>query len=245
MINPSSEVHRVVEVLLARIIDGTYPKGLRLPAEAALAEELSCGRSTIREALRHLADLGLVRSRRGSGAMVQDFRREGTPALLPTYLRSGRFDTDPLTLGREMLRLRTMMATEAVRLAAAYAEDAALDEARACLERAPELESDPAAHALNELDFYRALVFASRIYPAAWLVNSLWAPLRELNAVLAPALGAVRPDFQPTMTKLLDHVERGDEAQALVVVTEWFDKVDAAIADLLGATLEATAKPNR
>ncbi|MEQ9317836.1 MAG: winged helix-turn-helix domain-containing protein, partial [Polyangiaceae bacterium] len=73
--DPHSEVQRVSRILLGRIIDGTYPKGLRLPAEASLAEELTCGRSTIREALRHVADLGLVKSRRGSGAMVQDFRR--------------------------------------------------------------------------------------------------------------------------------------------------------------------------
>ena len=69
--DPHSEVQRVSRILLGRIIDGTYPKGLRLPAEASLAEELTCGRSTIREALRHVADLGLVKSRRGSGALLE------------------------------------------------------------------------------------------------------------------------------------------------------------------------------
>lgn len=238
MIKPTSEVQRVAGVVLGRIIDGTYPKGLRLPSETALAEELSCGRSTIREALRHVADLGLIRSRRGSGAMVQDFRREGTPALLPAYLRAGRFDTNPLVLAREMLRLRTMMATEAVRLAATYAEDIA--EARACLERAPSLQGDPAAHALNELDLYRALVLASGIYPAAWLVNALWTPLRELNAVFAPALGPVQPNFQETMTMLLDRVAQHDERGALEMVTSWFERVDEAIVARLGTVIEAT-----
>jgi len=239
---PNSEVQRVAQVLLGRIIDGTYPKGLRLPSEAALAEELECGRSTIREALRHVSDLGLVKSRRGSGAMVQDFRREGTPALLPTYLAVGKFDSDPLTLAREMLRLRTMMATEAVRLAALYADTEGLAEARACLERAPELEVDPAAHALNELDLYRALVLASGIYPAAWLVNALWAPLRQLNAVFAPALGPVQPHFQETMADLLERVEAGDEAGALKVVSGWFERVDSAIVAQLGTVIAASQR---
>ena len=205
-------------------------------------EQLECGRSTIREALRHVADLGLVKSRRGSGAMVQDFRREGTPALLPTYLAAGKFDTDPLTLAREMLRLRTMMATEAVRLAATYADSVGLAEAKACLERAPALEGDPAAHALNELDLYRALVLASRIYPAAWLVNALWTPLRELNAVFAPALGPVQPRFQETMSELLERVEAGDDTGALEVVGRWFARVDAAIVAQLGAVIETTQR---
>ena len=240
--DPKSEVQRVSRILLERIIDGTYPKGLRLPSESALAEELACGRSTIREALRHVADLGLVKSRRGSGAMVQDFRREGTPALLPTYLAAGRFDTDPLTLAREMLRLRTMMATEAVRLATLYADSEGLSEARACLDRAPDLERDPAAHALNELDLYRALVLASGIYPAAWLVNALWAPLRELNAVFAPALGRVQPHFQETMSELLERVESGDEQGALDVVGRWFERVDAAIVERLGTVIAASQR---
>ena len=241
--DPNSEVQRVSLILLGRIIDGTYPKGLRLPSEASLAEELECGRSTIREALRHVADLGLVKSRRGSGAMVQDFRREGTPALLPTYLAAGKFDTPPLTLAREMLRLRTMMATEAVRLAALHADSEGLAEARACLDRAPGLEADPAAHALNELDLYRALVLASGIYPAAWLVNALWTPLRELNAVFAPALGPVQPRFQETMSELLERVEAGDETGALETVGAWFERVDAAIVEQLGTVIATAQRP--
>lgn len=229
MIEPEGEVRRVAEVVLGRILAGDYPKGLRLPAESALAEELGCGRSTVREALRYLADLGLVRSRRGSGATVLDFRREGTPALMPAYLQSGAVDIPPATLAAEMLRLRKMMALEAVRLAATYASGEALGEAREHLRAAPDLERDPAAHALNELDFYRALVVASGIHPATWLVNALWRPTRELNARIAPLFGPVDPRFQPTMETLLEHIaaRRSDEAVAHLDV--WFARVDAEL----------------
>src|SRR3954467_13923953 len=82
----TGEVRRVAHEVLGRIVSGAYPAGLRLPAENDLATELRCGRSTVREALSHLAGMGVVKSRRGSGAMVLDFRREGTPALLPWYV---------------------------------------------------------------------------------------------------------------------------------------------------------------
>ncbi len=172
MINPTGEVRRVSEAILERILAGTYPCGLRLPSESALGEDLGCGRSTVREALRHLADLGLVRSRQGSGTMVLDYRRHGTPALLPAYIRSGRFDLPPAVMAREMLRLRTLMACEAVRLAARHASRDALAEAHRLLRDAPALEDDPAAHALNELEIYHALVVASAMWPAAWMVNA-------------------------------------------------------------------------
>src|SRR5690606_39960448 len=75
------------------------------------------------------------------------------------------------------------------------AEDGIRDSSDVCssdlavLRQAPALESDPAAHALNELELYRALIAASGIWPASWMVNAFWTPLRQLNATFAPALG--------------------------------------------------------
>ncbi len=241
MVSPTGEVRRVADAVLRRIIDGAYPAGLRLPAEAALAEQLACGRSTVREALRYLAGLGLVRSRRGSGAMVLDFRREGTPALLPTYLRTGKFDAPPARIAREMLRLRALMATEAVRLAALYATPETLQQARTHLSDAPALENDPAAHALNELELYRALVMASGMWPATWMVNAFWAPLGEVNRMFAPAMGPVNPDFQSTMTRLLDLIAQRDQSGAVQLAGRWFETVDARLVQVIELVLGTKA----
>src|SRR5262245_55106271 len=213
MTTPEGEVKRVADVVLGRIFDGSYPAGLRLPAEAALADELGCGRSTIREALRYLADLGLVKSRRGSGAHLLDYRREASPSILPAFLRAGRTGVPAPILAREMLRLRALMAMEAVRLAARYATHVGLAEARAHLEAAKTID-DPVAHALNELDMYRALVVASGIWPAVWIVNAVWAPMREVNEMFARATRSPRADFYPTMVGVFDHVQARDEEAA-------------------------------
>jgi DNA-binding FadR family transcriptional regulator len=233
------EMQRVADEILARIIGGTYPSGLRLPSEVDLAVEFDCGRSTIREALRHLAGLGVVRSRRGSGAMVLDFRREGTPPLLPPYVLAGRFDRPPLTLARELLRLRALLAGEAVRLAALYAEPGALAEARRILAGAAAVERDPAAHAVRELELFRALVCASGIWPAVWLSNAFWAPMRELQATLAPAVGPPPADFQPAMARLLDLIEARDADGAERHISAWLARVDAGLLDAMGVALGA------
>jgi DNA-binding GntR family transcriptional regulator len=169
--------------------------------------------------------------------MVLDFRREGTPALLPAYLRMGKLDSPPARIARELLRLRTLMATEAVRLAARYAEPDGLEEARAILAAAPALEQDPSAHALNELELYRALVVASGMWPATWMVNAFWAPLREINTMFAPAMGPVHPDFQGTMTGLLDRIAAGDETSAMDLANAWFEQVDTKLVRIIELTL--------
>lgn len=229
MVAPTGEVKRIADSLLERILRRSYPAGLRLPPEATLADEFSCGRSTVREALRYLADLGLVKSRRGSGVMVLDFEREGTPALLPTYLKLGGFQNASSNLMREMLQLRTLMACQAVRLAADYATPDKLSKAREHLQQATQLENDPAAHAINELAMYRELVVASGMWPAVWMVNSFWAPLSELNAMFAPILGAVHPAFQDTMTTLFQHIEARQADAAVQQINDWFTMVDTPL----------------
>ncbi len=240
---PDGEVRRVADEVLGKIVAGTYPAGLRLPSEIDLARELSCGRSTVREALRHLAGLGVVKSRRGSGAMVLDFRREGSPALLPHYVRAGRFDRPVPVLARELLGVRGLLAGEAVRLAARYGAPSSLAEARRLLARARELEGDRVAHAWNELEIFRALVCASGIWPAVWLANSFWAPMRELHALLAPVIGAVPPDYQAEMTRLLELIEAKDEEGASRHLRAWLDRVDRELLSQLEQVLGAAPGP--
>lgn len=242
--NPSGEVRRVANEVLGRIVSGAYPAGLRLPAENDLASALSCGRSTVREALRHLAGLGVVESRRGSGAMVLDFRREGTPALLPWYIMAGRFDRPVSVLARELLGVRTLLAAQAVRLAARYAEPSAMAEARAILARAPALAADPVAHGSNELDLFRSLVTGSGIWPAVWLANVFWPPMRELHASFAGAVGNAPRDYQKQMARLLDLIEAGEDTAAEAHVVAWFARVDDSLVGdlerLLGFAADAT-----
>ncbi|WP_369202770.1 GntR family transcriptional regulator [Streptomyces sp. PU-14G] len=62
--------HRVARILSREIRGGTLPDGSRLPGEHALTERFSVSRSTVRAALRSLADEGLVRTHPGIGSFV-------------------------------------------------------------------------------------------------------------------------------------------------------------------------------
>ena len=61
---------QIANALKERIDAGRYAVGDMLPPEADLCEEFQTSRFTVREALRNLADVGLVDRRRGSGTRV-------------------------------------------------------------------------------------------------------------------------------------------------------------------------------
>jgi GntR family transcriptional regulator len=61
---------QVSDALTERIAQGRYDIGTFLPTEIELCEEFAVSRHTVREALRRLADAGLVRRRQGSGSQV-------------------------------------------------------------------------------------------------------------------------------------------------------------------------------
>jgi len=235
-----AEADRTAQVILGRIIDGTYPAGLRLPAELELAKELDCGRSTIREALAELAAMGVVRSRRGSGATVLDFRREATPAILPAYLMAGAPDSDPFVLATELLRIRSLLATEAVRLASLHAPKGSLAPAREILGRFSPKRS-PTEQAVEEIAFFRAIVAASRVWPAIWMANAYFAPMGQVQSLLAPIVGGPPADYAKSMSRLLDLIEAGDVDAATAFFTAWITRIDKVLLERVAKALRPEA----
>src|SRR5262249_3032424 len=69
------------DVLVARILDGTYPPGTQLK-ELSLAREFNVSQAPIREALRELEGSGLVTSERYRGTRV---RGADSAEMLETY----------------------------------------------------------------------------------------------------------------------------------------------------------------
>lgn len=63
----------VQESLKAYITENRLTPGIPLPPEGELAQQLGVSRGSVREAIRGLASLGIVESRRGIGIFVADF----------------------------------------------------------------------------------------------------------------------------------------------------------------------------
>lgn len=62
---------QAVAVIRARIADGTYPPGKRLPTAREFAEEFGTSARTVTEAMRILRESGEVIGVRGRGTFVR------------------------------------------------------------------------------------------------------------------------------------------------------------------------------
>src|SRR5581483_4829284 len=72
-------VDQVLSYLQQQIASGTFPVGSKLPTEPELMAQLAVGRSTLREAMRVLAHMGLVDVRPGDGTYVRTPPPEAEP----------------------------------------------------------------------------------------------------------------------------------------------------------------------
>lgn len=123
----------VAEVLARRILDGTYPPGAPLPAEATLLAEFSVSRTCLREALQRLGAKGLVEARPKRGTTVN-------PPLDWNFLDSDMLRwrqavTDRRVLLRELFTVRRLIEPETARLAALNRSEDDVAEMQMAVER--------------------------------------------------------------------------------------------------------------
>lgn len=114
---------KIALALEKSILKGEFPAGTRFPSERELTERFGASRSSVREAVGRLAQLGLVRTHPQSGTYVTDYRVEGSMDLLAHLMRHGeRLDREVVL---SLLEFRRMAESFAVRKAvlAATAED--------------------------------------------------------------------------------------------------------------------------
>lgn len=71
VIERRSLVEQAADALRARIANGDWPVGGRIPPEAELSRQLGVSRNTLREAVRCLAHAGMLEVRQGDGTYVR------------------------------------------------------------------------------------------------------------------------------------------------------------------------------
>lgn len=110
---------QVAERVQALLEEREVAPGDRLPPERQLAVELGVSRSTLREGLRRLIDLGIVEARQGSGTYV-------APPALADLLRRSRDTTasDPAVRAATLVELECLV--EAIRAGDAAGAEGAM-----------------------------------------------------------------------------------------------------------------------
>jgi DNA-binding GntR family transcriptional regulator len=140
---------RIRDVLVSRILDGTYAAGTQLK-ELTLAREFNVSQTPIREALRELEGSGLVTCERFRGTRVRG--------------------ADSAEM-RESYELRTMLEVRSVRLAAPYSEKLLADFGEYLVEMDAAVSANDSERYIDAaLGFHRRLVEGSqnRTFLSVW-----------------------------------------------------------------------------
>lgn len=190
--------------LRAQITSGAWPVGARIPTEPELVEQLGIARNTVREAIRALANTGLLEIRQGSGTVVV-----ATSELAGVMAR--RFaGSDPAHLNE----VRAVLESAAAALAAARRTDDDLARLDAALARRDEAwrAGGPAGFADADATFHLAVVAAAHNE----VLTAVYADLRDVvRGAIAADLGA-GVDTQPPVdhARLVAAVRAGDADRA-------------------------------
>jgi DNA-binding FadR family transcriptional regulator len=197
-LRPSPLVEQATSHLRTQITEGHWPVGTKIPGETTLAKTLGVGRSTVREAVRTLATLGLLQSRQGAGVFViADHATEEWPVRLRRAAVT------------DVYEVRMLIEVQAARLAAQRRTDEDLIALEAALvaRRAAGAGPDDAEFVDADIALHRAVVAAAH------------------NPVLTDLFGEFAPALRQGLIDLVEllGLRRGDphhgDAQHLALVT--------------------------
>lgn len=149
----------VLASIEARLVDGDLRLGDHLPAERTLAADLGVARSSVREAIRVLEAMGLVRTQTGSGpssgAIIVARPVGGMQALMRLQVAASGFPVADVV--RTRLLLETAVAVELAERPAGVR----LDDARQLLDAMDDPGLTPQEFLALDAQFHLALAEAS------------------------------------------------------------------------------------
>ncbi len=167
---------RVAEQIEKRILEGELRKGDRLPTERELAEQFQVSRTAVREAMKILAQKGLINMRPGRGTIVIDGAREAMQNSISLMMK--------LKLGEvggsdNLVEFRGILETEIAALAAARATEKEISAMREAIRVMDESLNDADAFIGADNAFHEALAQATQNALILILINSIVHLLSE------------------------------------------------------------------
>jgi GntR family transcriptional regulator, transcriptional repressor for pyruvate dehydrogenase complex len=214
--------------LTRRILKGDYPTGARLPTERELAAEFETTRNVVREALKRLEAVGLIRILRGSGIYVENLQLTGGVELFDVLMTHDDGSLNVAFL-RDTLELRGYVIRLIVRLAAVRRTPDELEHIRTLLGERAARREDPPGIADITLQLFREIAFATHNQVCHLMINTVDRVSIKLRAMVDTQVIQFAQS-QEVFERLLDAFERRDDAMAELVVIRYLEAIEKAFA---------------
>ena len=184
VVHSRSLADQVFEQLTTEILSGRCAVGTNLPAERKLVEAFQVNRHVVREALKRLEQVGLVKISQGGGTRVADFTRHAGLDLLALMADYASASEDTLTYWLAVNEMRLATAADVARLCAIRAAPELKQEILSIARKMSESE-DPAELFALDLRFWDRMLEGARNIAYRLAYNSL------IKGVLAPKVADV------------------------------------------------------
>ena len=223
----------IIKRLVSLIVEEGLRPGERLPSERELITQFSVGRSSLREAIRILSAIGVVRVSVGEGMFVGS----GDLSLI----------SRPLTLGlmigeqsrNDLIEARRLLEVEMAGLAADRATKEETDRigAHLAVMRASQL-TDPKRYARADLDFHLAVAAASHNH----LLFNLLETLRDvLGALIEKVVVHYDRNHMPQSFKvhvpIFDAIQKRNSKAARVAMAVHLDRLEERLTKAISRTV--------
>jgi len=226
----------ITRTLVRRIVDREY----ELPTERELAAEFGVARHVVREALKRMEALGMVRIRQGSGILVEDLQITGGIELFHSMLTRADGSID-LQFLKDVLDFRQEMLPRIVRLVARQRTPEELEQMRVLVHRRRRvIGARDEVDAVNR-ELFRVVARAThnRVYELVFnTIGQMYMRLRP--AIEIPQSDSVR--YQELLEHLLEAVDQGDEELAGLLMARYEPALDATLDQVMAKLRGEEAK---
>jgi GntR family transcriptional repressor for pyruvate dehydrogenase complex len=221
----------ITSKLIARIIDGVYPPGSKLPTEREIAEEFDVTRNVVREALKRLEALGLVTIRRGSGIYVEDLQLTGGVELLELLIfkEDGSLNIDIL---RDIIEFYENSIISIIRLATQRMTQEELKELEELVGKRAELIEEREEVEKVSRDITALIVDATHNSLYRLIYNTMLR-IPILSTGFFGIIMSFNPDIQEYFERLVETIKQGDQEMASMLTSRMYEAYEDQAARIL------------
>jgi len=213
--------------LARRIFEKKLKKGAKLPPERELAVQFGVARNVVREAIKRLEAMGVLRCRHGSGAYVQDMDFVRGVSVFEMLMTEEDGAVNP-KLMRDVFEFRGYFIRFVVRLAAVRRSDEELEEIKRLVQerRASEGDSQRVTKVTHELS--RKCVLATHNEVCRALYSTVERVSEELLSLIDSSISDF-PEKQRACERLIEAFEHKDPVMAELAELRHMEMIEGAL----------------
>jgi DNA-binding FadR family transcriptional regulator len=233
----------VVHHLGLAIVRGDFAPGSTLARGDELAASIGVSRTVLREAMKVLADKGLVESRPRAGTRVRDHREWN---LVDPDVLAWRREAGPdLEFLRHLSEVRLVIETTAARLAATRATAADLARIRLDVDTMSDVVDDLERYRLVDLELHASILRAAHNPVLAQLGATLSGGIAASGEVTRHRPGGHAYSL-PLHVRIVECIEERDpagaEAAMATLVRRWTEDIELVLAAEMTALTTSDAR---